>query len=132
MSARRLSAKRQDEKKKNARTWLELDSKACRRNIETFRKLIGPKTKLLSVVKSNAYGHGFSVFAKLADKSGVDGFCVDSLIEGLRLRKEEIKKPILVLGFTLPHRFGEAAAKGITVTISNLESLKALRCAKKK
>ncbi len=132
MSAKKSSAKPSYAKDKDVRTWIELDSAACRRNIETFRKLIGPKIKLWAVVKSNAYGHGLPAFPKLADKFGVDGFCVDSLIEGLRLRKEGIKKPILVLGFTLPHRFGEAAANGITITISNLESLKALKRAKRK
>jgi len=132
MSDRKSLGRRSAIKRKEVRTWIEIDQEAIKRNIKTFRKLIGPKTKLWSVVKSNAYGHGLSVFAKLADKSGVDGFCVDSLIEGLRLRKEGIKKPILVLGYTLPHRFGEAAAKGITITISNRESLDALRRAKKK
>ncbi len=135
MSAKKLSdngARRNGATDKGVRTWIEIDREAIRRNVKTFRKLIGPKTKLWSVVKSNAYGHGLSIFAKLADKSGIDGFCVDSLIEGLRLRKEGIKKPILVLGFTLPHRFGEAAEKKITITISNEESLKALRRAKKK
>ncbi len=119
-------------KKSSVRTWIEIDREALRYNISIFRKLIGPKIKLWSVVKSNAYGHGLPVFPKLADKFGVDGFCVDSLIEGLRLRKEGIKKPILVLGYTLPHRFGEAAAKKITITISNRESLDALRRAKRK
>jgi alanine racemase len=119
-------------KNSGVRTWIELDQGAIGRNVKTFRKLIGPKTKLWSVVKSNAYGHGLSVFAKLADKAGVDGFCVDSLIEGLRLRKEGIKKPILVLGYTLPHRMGEAAAKNIAITISNRESLDALRRVKRK
>lgn len=118
-------------KKSSVRTWIELDRGAARHNVKTFRKLIGPKIELWSVVKSNAYGHGLSAFARLADKAGVDGFCVDSLIEGLRLRKEGIKKPILVLGYTLPHRFGEAASKKITITISNKESLDALRRARK-
>ncbi|HUX36035.1 MAG TPA: alanine racemase [Candidatus Paceibacterota bacterium] len=147
MSAKKSSVRhnRSNKNIKNSgvRTWIELDQEAIKHNVKIFRKLIGPKTKLWSVVKSNAYGHGLSVFAKLADKAGVDpthkkimcgvdGFCVDSLIEGLRLRKEGIKKPILVLGYTLPHRFGEAAAKKITITISNRESLDALCRAKKK
>ncbi len=131
MSARKSSAKG-NFVKNGARTWIEIDSGAVKRNVKTFKKLIGPKTKLWSVVKSNAYGHGLPVFPKLADKSGVDGFCVDSLVEGLRLRKEGIKKPIIVLGFTLPFRLEEAAENGITVTISNFDSLKALQKAKKK
>ncbi|HUZ92395.1 MAG TPA: alanine racemase [Candidatus Paceibacterota bacterium] len=108
------------------RTWIEIDSRAARRNYDTFRKLIGRKTKLWSVVKSNAYGHGLMVFSKLVQEFGVDGFCVDSLVEGLRLRKEGIRKPILVLGPTLPALYKEAAKRKITITISNFDALKAL------
>src|SRR5690348_4386631 len=98
---------------KNLRTWIEIDSRAAKKNYNTFRKLIGNKVKLWSVVKSNAYGHGLMLFTKLVEKLGVDGFCVDSLVEGLRLRKEGIKKPILVLGPTLPALLPEAANKKI-------------------
>jgi alanine racemase len=82
------------------------------------------------VVKSNAYGHGLSLFSKLADTLGVDGFCVDSIVEGNRLRWDGIKKPILVLGPTLPARLADAAAHNLTVSISNFEALKALARAK--
>jgi len=116
---------------KNFRTWIEIDSASAKKNYETFRKIIGPKVKLWSVVKSNAYGHGLVVFSLLADKLGVDGFCVDSLVEGLRLRASPpagggMKKPILVLGPTLPEFFGEAARNDITITISNFDALSAL------
>ncbi|MDO8537201.1 MAG: alanine racemase [bacterium] len=116
----------------NLRTWIEIDSRAVKKNYATFRKLISPKTKLWAVVKSNAYGHGLIVFSKLAQKLGVDGFCVDSLVEGLRLRKEGIKKPILVLGPTLPALFREAEKNKITISISNFEALKSLARSKAK
>ncbi|MEK7507827.1 MAG: alanine racemase [Patescibacteria group bacterium] len=108
------------------RTWIEIDSKAAKKNYNAFRRLLKPTVKLWSVVKSNAYGHGLVVFSKLADELGVDGFCVDSIVEGSRLREEGIKKPILVLGPTLPTRFVEAAINDITISISNFEALNAL------
>ena len=122
MSARRLSD--------SFRTWIEIDAKAARRNYETFRRLLIPKTKMWSVVKSNAYGHGLFVFSKLAERMGIDGFCVDTIVEGLALRREGIKKPILILGFTLPKFLPEARAKNIKATISNLEGLRAIRIVK--
>jgi alanine racemase len=124
------------------RTWIEIDHAAIRHNVGVFRKLIGPirpfdltqgrqaqgkpHVKLWVVVKSNAYGHGLMAYSPLANKAGVDGFCVDSIVEGLRLRELGIKKPILVLGLTLPNRFVEAARKDIAITISNFEALKYL------
>ena len=111
---------------KNLRTWIEIDSKAAKKNHDTFRGFIRPATKLWAVVKSNAYGHGLVLFSKLMDTFGVDGFCVDSIVEGSRLREEGIRKQILVLGPTLPTRFMEAAANDVTVSISNFDALKAL------
>lgn len=128
MSARKLSINPSAVAKALAdkRTWIEIDSRAARKNYEIFRKLIGPKVKLWAVVKSNAYGHGLLVFSQLANSLGVDGFCVDSLVEGLRLRQAGVKKPILVLGPTLPALFGAALKNKITLSISNFEALKFL------
>jgi alanine racemase len=110
------------------KTWLEIDSAAAKHNYRTIRKILNSKTKLWAVVKSNAYGHGLLAFSQLADRLGVDGFCVDSVTEGLKLREAGIKKFILVLGPTLfPELFKKAAERGITVTISSLGSLQMLK-----
>lgn len=113
-----------------ARTWVEISSAAARANIRVFRKLIGPKVKLWSVVKSNAYGHGLYSFTPLAARLGVDGFCVDSFIEAVRLREAGVTQSILVLGSTLPELFASAAALGVTLSLSTPEDLQALRRAK--
>ena len=112
------------------RTWVEIDARAARKNYDTFRKLIGKKVKLWAVVKSNAYGHGLYAFSKLMDRFGIDGLCVDSVVEGLALRSIGIKKHILVLGPTLPARYAEAAKHNITISISTFEGLRALAKAK--
>lgn len=111
------------ERRTGLRTWIEIDASAIARNYAFFRSLVGEKVKLWSVVKSNAYGHGIAAFSKIADSLGVDGFCVDSLVEGLRLRKEGISKPILVLGHTLPELFSDARAAGIAVSLSSFPML---------
>ena len=65
------------------------------------------------------------------DKS-VDGFCVDSVEEGVKLRTHGITKPILVLGYTLPALYVVAAKNNIIVTLSSRESLAAWSKAKPK
>jgi len=114
------------------RTWIEIDAQALRHNAAEFRKLIGPRTALMAVVKSNAYGHGLVQVAKLlasyqppASSSQQLWFGVDSIVEALRLRREGIKNPILVLGYTLPARIRDAARGRVSVTISNFEALAA-------
>lgn len=105
------------------KTWVTIDKKAVQHNIAKLRSILTPKTKLFAVVKSNAYGHGLVLFSQLADQYGVDGFCVDSVIEGERLRKEGIKKPILVLGPTFKYQLETAVKNKITITVSNFDAL---------
>lgn len=109
------------------RTWIEIDRNAIKKNYHTFRSLLLPKTKLMAVVKSNAYGHELVGFSKEADKLGVDFFGVDSIIEGIALRREEIQKPILVLGYTMSENFKAASENNISFTVSSFDGLLALK-----
>ena len=81
------------------RTWLEIDKKALKHNYKIFRSLINKQTKLMAVVKSNAYGHNLTEFALEQEKLGVDYLAVDSVVKGLALRKSGIKKHILILSY---------------------------------
>lgn len=112
--------------KKLLKTWVEIKERAVANNVAVFRSLLRPGVRMYAVVKSNAYGHGLRSFSKLADRYGVDGFCVDSVREGISLRSERIRKSILVLGPTLPGLLKIARANAITVSISNWAALKAL------
>lgn len=113
------------------RTWIEIDQKSLRHNTAEILKLIPKRTRLMAVVKSNAYGHGIALVAQaLANlQLTTDNlqlrlwFGVDSIVEGLRLRREGIQNPILVLGSTLPSRMHEAAENNITLSVSNFEAL---------
>lgn len=111
------------ELRKGLRTWIEIDKKAIAHNYRVFRSIIDKKTKLLAVVKSNAYGHNLIEFSKEQERLGADFLGVDSVVEALTLRKEGIKIPILVLGYTLPEMLTEAHNKNISITVSNFESL---------
>jgi alanine racemase len=114
------------------KTWIELDASAFKANVKTIRGLLGRRTRLWFVVKSNAYGHGLVHMSTLAQDDGADGFCVDSVVEGCRLREAGIVKPILALGPTLPHLFAPAAERRILLTISSREYLDILGRSKAK
>lgn len=106
------------------KTWVEIKESAIARNIQNFKELLAPKAKLWSVVKSNAYGHGLVPFSQLADQYGAQGFCVDSVPEALKLRKNGIKKHVLVLGPTLFRELSTVAQNhDITLTISHFDAL---------
>lgn len=76
---------------------LELDLSGCRDNYRYFRGLLKPQTKMLVLVKANAYGHGAVEFAKMMTEAGADYFAVAYPVEGMELREAGIHKPILVL-----------------------------------
>jgi alanine racemase len=80
----------------------------------------------MAVAKSNAYGHGLYDYAPAVERLGADWIGVDSIVEAVRLREIGIRKPVLVLGYTLPARFGDAAGYDISLTISSFENLEAL------
>ncbi|MBI2097413.1 MAG: alanine racemase [Candidatus Vogelbacteria bacterium] len=105
------------------RTWIEVDTPAVAHNYRRFRQFLGSRVKLMAVVKSNGYGHGLVPFAKLLSALGTDWLGVDSMVEARRLREEGIKLPILVLGYTRPAFYREAARLGVALTISSGESL---------
>jgi alanine racemase len=119
------------EDRKGLRTWIEIDRKAIKHNYDIFRSLVSKKTKLMAVVKSNAYGHGLLDFSREMEKLGADFLGVDSVLEALALRKEGIKTPILVLGYTLPEMIEEAIAKNISFAVSTFETLEFLAKQKK-
>lgn len=109
------------------RTWIEVSKKALDNNYREFRKLIKPECKLMAIAKSNAYGHGLVDYAKTMTELGADWIGVDSITEAMRLRKEGIGIPILVLGYTLPENLAEAVENNISLTISSFDSLDALQ-----
>jgi len=37
---------------------IEISSQNLIHNLQQFRKKIGPKVKLMAIIKANAYGHG--------------------------------------------------------------------------
>jgi alanine racemase len=112
--------------RRSLRTWIDLDRAALAHNMLAFRCLLPPDCRLMAVCKSNAYGHGLYDLAPVLQKLDVDWFGVDSIVEAATLREKGILKPILVLGYTLPSRFAEASRYGISLTVSNLENLRAL------
>ncbi|MDA9843344.1 alanine racemase [Flavobacteriaceae bacterium] len=65
-------------------------------NYRQIRKKIQPNTLCIGVVKANAYGTEFIHFAKRLVELGVDTLAVAYTEEGVQLRKEGIKIPIMV------------------------------------
>ncbi|MFN6219009.1 MAG: alanine racemase [Aphanizomenon sp.] len=80
------------------RAWVEIDLGALSHNVQQLVKFLSPRTQLMAVVKADAYGHGAVTVAKTALEAGASWLGVATVPEGIQLREEGIKAPILILG----------------------------------
>lgn len=104
---------------------LEINLNGCLENYRYFRAKLDDSTKLLVLVKANAYGHGAVEFASLMEKAGADYLAVAYPIEGIELRQAGIKSPIMVLTAGTDS-FEQIVNYGLEPGIPNMYSLKVL------
>ena len=109
-----------------AATWAEIDLDNINFNLNNIKKLLKEDTKICTVLKANAYGHGSVEIAKFLENKNVDYFAVARLEEAIELRENNIKMPILCLGFVPEESLEYAIKNNITLTIYSLETAKKL------
>lgn len=80
-------------------TYAYIHTDAILHNVEVARSKLRPETKLMAIIKANAYGHGIVQVGMLLDADpNVDAFGIALPEEGALLRANGVKKPILILG----------------------------------
>lgn len=92
--------------KKNDRVYAEIHLDAVEENFENMYKNLTPGTKMIAVVKADAYGHGAIQIASLIqEKEYIWGFAAATAQEARELRTHGIHKPILILGYVFPEDY---------------------------
>ena len=104
---------------------LEINLGGCLENYKYFRSKLQDSTKLLVLVKANAYGHGAVEFASLMEDAGADYLAVAYPVEGIELRQAGINSPIMVLTAGTDS-FEQIINYGLEPGIPNIYSLKVL------
>jgi alanine racemase len=100
-----------------------LDLGALRHNVSVVRKL-APHSRIMAVVKANAYGHG-AVTIAAALQTEVDALAVACIEEALELRNAGISLPILLLeGIFESRELREVAQLNLWLTIDNERQLR--------
>jgi alanine racemase len=79
-----------------------IDLGALRHNFFEIKRLAGPHTNILAVVKSDAYGHGMVPVARTLESVGVNCLGVFEVEEGLELREAGCGVPILIMMGVMP------------------------------
>lgn len=109
------------------RNWLEIDLDKLDHNYRTIKSLLNEDTKIIPVIKADAYGHGALDIAKALNKlDTIPCFAVACLDEALYLRNNGIDNKILLLSSNEMERYKEGIAKDFIFAVPNLVVAKAL------
>lgn len=110
----------------NHAAWAEVHLDRLEHNLKWVRNQIPDGTKIMAVLKSNAYGHGAYRVAEHILKHGVDQIAVANVDEAIELRKVGIRAPILILGVTVPEQASYITKYELTAMVCNYPSAEAL------
>lgn len=104
-------------------TRVEVDLKILSENFKSIKSFVG-KTKMMPVLKANAYGHGLVRVAQLYEELKADYLGVAVVEEGILLREMGIKMPILVLGGVWGNQIPLFLKHKLSITASSIDKLK--------
>ena len=109
--------------------WVEINLENLEHNVKEIRKNVPADTKLLGVVKADAYGHGAVMLAPVILASGIDMLGVASIDEGVDLRNAKIGCDILVLGAVPVWAVESAVAADLSIAVFSKDHIEACRLA---
>ncbi|HET7704492.1 MAG TPA: alanine racemase [Thermoanaerobaculia bacterium] len=104
-------------------TWAEIDAAAFGRNLATVASRLPEGSRLIAVMKANAYGHGAAELANECTPDRVAMIAVVMLEEAMELRRAGVTTPLLILGPLSEAQVRIAAENGIDVGIPGPEEL---------
>lgn len=104
-------------------TMVEVDLGCLADNFRAIKNHTG-SSKIMPILKANAYGHGLVRVGQLMQSIGADYIGVAVLEEGILLRENGVTIPILVLGGILGNQVPHFLKHDLTITASSIDKLK--------
>lgn len=112
---------------KYQRVYAQIDLDAIHNNMEQMHRNLPPGTKMIGVVKTDAYGHGaVQIGRELEPLDYVYGYATATAEEAFILRHAGLQKPILVLGYAFPDCYEELIRQDIRTTVFREDSIEQL------
>ena len=99
----------------------QIDLDAIENNVKQIKKQLDKGTKMLAVVKADAYGHGAVEVSKICLFNGADQLGIATCEEGCALREANIPVPILILGYTVENRLETVIENDLTQAVFSVE-----------
>ena len=111
--------------KQYSRVCERVDLDAIFYNFQMMKANIKDGVQMIAVIKTDGYGHGAVQIARLLEPVDyIWGYAVATLDEAVVLRKNEIKKPILVLGCIFPDQWEAMIENEVRMTTYTVEMAK--------
>lgn len=107
-------------------TRAEIDLQAFRHNFLNLRKYLGSQTRIMAVVKADAYGHGAIPCARVAVDCGANYLGVGVIEEGIEFRESGLAAPILILGSIFPDEAEDLVRHDLATILCTLPLAQAL------
>lgn len=106
------------------RVFATVDLDAICSNMEKMKANVAEHTKLIGVIKTDGYGHGAVPIARELEKLPfVWGYATATAEEAFILRHDEMKKPILILGYTFPYSYERLISEEIRMAVFRKDML---------
>lgn len=103
-----------------SQVWAEIDLDILAKNYRVIRQRLAPTTKILAVVKADAYGHGLIPVCRQLAAAGVDYLGVANLDEGQALQAAGIRVPVLILREAMPWQVPGLLISGLIPTVCRI------------
>lgn len=108
--------------KKYRRVHADIDLDAVLFNFEQMSRKLSEGTRIMAVIKTDAYGHGAVPLATLLEPYDyLWGYATATIDEAVELRQAGIKKPILILGYTFPECYPQIVKYDIRQTVFQMD-----------
>lgn len=107
-------------------TRVEVDLPQLAANYRAIGAYVGAGVRVMPILKANAYGHGLAAVGRLLEGLGVPMLGVAYLEEGMRLRQEGVRAPILVLGGIVGEQIPRFLEHDLVLTASSVDKLRAI------
>ncbi|MGZ7080204.1 MAG: alanine racemase [Thermoanaerobaculia bacterium] len=104
-------------------TWAEIDLAAFERNVAAVAGMLPQGSRLIAVLKADAYGHGAVELARHCRPELVAMIATSLLEEALELRHAGIELPLLILGPIPAEQIPDAAGNDIAIGVVGPEEL---------
>lgn len=116
-----------------SRVYAEINLDAVIHNMEAMHDKISRQTKIMAVIKADAYGHGaLEIADTIENMEYLFGYGVATVEEAVSLRSHGIRKPILILGYVFPEQYEEIIREEIRPTVFTREMAEELSAAASK